>query len=131
MESKIDRPVSITILGWLFIAVGTMGVLYHLSDFKTLRLPDYQPFLICFVRLLAILGGAFMLRGSNGSRWLVIFWLALHVVLSAFHSRFELVVHALFLVVITYLLFRPRASAYFRGTKPSPPQMPDNIPPVA
>jgi hypothetical protein len=64
--------------------------------------------------LLAILGGAFVLRGKNWARWLVLAWIAYHVVLSAFHHFFELAVHAALLAVFAYILFRPRASAYFQ-----------------
>jgi hypothetical protein len=56
-----------------------------------------------------------MLRGHNWARWLILVWIAYHVVLSALHSVSEVVVHGLLFVVIAYVLFRPRVSAYFRG----------------
>ncbi len=56
-----------------------------------------------------------MLRGRNWARWLLLVWLAFHVILSAFHALFELVVHSLLFAVIAYSLFRPRVSAFFRG----------------
>ena len=40
--------------------------------------------------------------------------------LSALHSILELVVHSVILVGITYVLFRPEASRYFRGIELSP-----------
>ena len=109
------RPLSITIIGWLFVGAGTIGLAYHATEFKTQRPVEYDLIWVCIVRLLAILSGVFLLRGSNWARWLLLVWLAYHVILSAFHSLFELAMHGLLLGVIAYFLFRPQASAYFRG----------------
>jgi hypothetical protein len=68
----------------------------------------------------AILCGAFLLRGHNWARWLALVWMAFHVVLSAFHAIPELVIHAVFCVVIAWLLFRPEAARYFRGARIEP-----------
>ena len=65
------------------------------------------------VRLLAILCGAFMLRGRNWARWLALAWMALHVAIS-FPARNQVAFHLVFLVVIAWLLFRPEAMQYFR-----------------
>ena len=46
------RPLSVTVIGWLFIAAGVVGLAYHAGDFKTLRPLQYA--LACFVRLLAV-----------------------------------------------------------------------------
>ena len=56
-----------------------------------------------------------MLLARDWARWLLTAWVAYHVVLSAFHSLFELVIHGLLLAVVAYFLFRPAASAYFRS----------------
>jgi hypothetical protein len=109
------RPLSITIIGWLFLGTGTIGLVYHATEFKTQRPVEYDVIWVCIVRLLAILSGVFVLRGSNWARWLLLVWLAYHVILSAFHSLFELAVHGLLLAVIAYFLFRPQTSAYFRA----------------
>ena|SRR5438093_10722685 len=111
------RPLSITIISWLFVAAGVIGLAYHATEFTAQRPFEYDFVWVCFVRLLAILCGVFMLRGSNWARWLLLVWIAFHVILSAFHSRFELVIHGLLFAVIAYFLFRPQASAYFRGTR--------------
>ena len=117
MSEPKNRPRSITVISWLFVAAGVIGLAYHASAFKARR-PFEDDFVwICFVRLLAILCGVFMLRGSNWARWLLLVWIAFHVVLSAFHSLFELVIHSLLFAGVAYCLFRPRASAYFRGTR--------------
>jgi len=110
-----SRPLSITIIGWLFVGAGTIGLVYHGTEFKIQRPIEYDLILVCIVRLLAILSGVFLLRGSNWARWLVVVWLAYHVILSAFHSFFEVAMHGVLLGVIAYFLFRPAASAYLRG----------------
>jgi hypothetical protein len=110
------RPRSITIIGWLFVGAGTIGIAYHAPEFKAQRPFEYELIWVCIVRLLAILSGVFILRGSNWARWTLLVWLAYHVILSAFHSLSELAMHSLLLGVVAYFLFRPQASAYFRGT---------------
>ena len=111
------RPLSITIIGWLFIGVGTIGLAYHATEFKAERPFEYDLIWVSVVRLLAILSGVFILRGSNWARWLLLAWLAYHVILSAFHSISGLAMHSLLLIVIAYFLFRPQASAHFRAAR--------------
>ena len=112
------RPISVTVIGCIFIAAGVIGFAYHVTEFKTQGPFDYGIVWVSILRLLAILGGVFVLRGSNWARWLLLVWIAFHVILSAFHSRSELVVHTLLLAIVAYVLFfRPRASAYFRGSR--------------
>jgi hypothetical protein len=106
------RPISVTILSWILIAAGTVGLIYHVREIKTL---PYDTLLVEFVRLLAVIAGAFMLRGHNWARWLAIVWIAFHVVVSYFHSWGEVAMHAVILAVFAYILFRPAASAYFRS----------------
>ncbi|MGH9504934.1 MAG: hypothetical protein ACRD20_18940 [Terriglobales bacterium] len=111
-----QRPLSVTILSWLFIAAGVVALIYHHNDFKVQHPFHYEMLWIALIRLTAIICGVFMLRGRNWARWLTLLWMAYHVVLSAFHSLDELAVHALFLAVFAYILFRPGAIGYFRGT---------------
>ena len=108
------RPRSVTVISWLFVAAGAIGLAYHATEFKAFQ---YEVVWVCLVRLLAILCGVFMLRGSNWARWLLLVWIAYHVILSAFHSLSELVVHSLLFAVVAYFLLRPQASAYFRKTQ--------------
>ena len=108
------RPISVTIIGCLFVAAGIVGLVYHATEFTTDRPFQYELVLVCVVRLLAIICGAFMLRGHNWARCGLLVWIAYHVALSAFHSAFEFVMHGLLLAVITWFLLRPRVSAYFR-----------------
>ena len=112
------RPLSVTIIALLFIAAGGFGLVYHLTELKQAFHNDL--IWVLLLRLLAIVGGVFMLLGRNWARWLTLIWLAYHVVLSAFHSRSELIMHSLLLVVIAYFLFRPKVGEYFRGPRVEP-----------
>lgn len=69
--------------------------------------------LVHITRLLALVGGVFMLYGRNWARWLLVAWMVFHLVISALHSTMQLVLHALIFTVILYFLFRRSASAYF------------------
>src|SRR5690349_20434966 len=99
----MKRPASVTALGILFITAGAVGIAYHARDFKTL--PPLEYGLVCFVRLLAVLGGVFVLRGRNWARWLVVAWMAFHTALSVLHTPAELAMHAALLALIAWLLF--------------------------
>jgi|SRR5947207_6311264 len=115
-----NRPLSITVIGWVFIAVGCVALGYHLlpqhiDELKGPGTPATALVLICLIRALAIVGGVFLLRGFNWARWLVVGWLAYHVILSAFHSLFEVAVHGALFGLIAYFLFRQPASSFFKA----------------
>jgi hypothetical protein len=112
------RPLTVTAVGWLFIAAGAVGLIYHVNELS-IRHPFASDTLwVAFVRLLAVLCGVFVLRGRNWARFGVVIWMAYHVALSVLHSPLELAVHAILLAAITYLLFRRQATAYFRSLAP-------------
>jgi hypothetical protein len=108
-----ERPVSVTAIAWLFIAVGTVTFIYH---FPGLLHPHWDDFAIEFTELLALVAGIFMLRRQNWARWLTVAWMLFHVALSAFPPFHGLVVHVLIFAGISYLLLRSDAAQYFRGT---------------
>ena len=107
----MKRPISITFLGWLFILVGAVGLIYHVSE----RPVDRWIILIAAIRILAVIGGVFLLLGHSWARWLLIAWLAAHVVLSAFHSVSQTLAHLVLLAVISYLLLSPTVGKYFQS----------------
>ena len=117
-------PRSIAVISWLFIAVGVItfasGLLPPSQRIAELKQHPFEFGLIQAVRILATVAGAFMLCGFNWARWLLIGWLAFHVILSASHSTRELAVHTLLMVVVAYFLFQPKATAYFRGATIGP-----------
>ena len=117
------RPLSIVLFGLLFIVTGSAGLVYHLADFNP-RHP-FQPelILVSLVRILAIVGGLFLLLGHNWARWLLIAWMAFHVIISFPHPQ-QLIVHGLLFALLLYILFRPPASAFFQNAK-TPPRVPE------
>ncbi len=80
------RPHSVTILACVYLAVGTIGFAYHFRELMALQ---HESVWVELTELLAIVSGAFMLRGHNWARWLAIAW----------------------------FLFRPDAARYFRGVR--------------
>jgi hypothetical protein len=112
MNTK-KRPVTVLIIAGLYISMGTIGFAYH---FREMMAFQQQSVWIELVRLVAILCGTFMLRGRNWARWLAIAWLAFHVVIS-FPALGQVAFHLLFLVAITWFLFRPDAGQYFHETR--------------
>ena len=112
-----QRPRSITILSGIFIGVGFVALVHHslppIAEIEAGHPGEFA--LIVVTELAAILSGVLMLRGSNVGRWLLVGWLAFHVILSLRHSLPELAIHTAMLVIVLYFLFHPRASAYFQG----------------
>jgi hypothetical protein len=109
----MKRPFGITFLGWLFMAVGLIGVAYHVKDGF-----DRWTILIVAVRAIAIVGGIFLLKGRNWARWLLLAWAAFHVFVGALHSPSNAIAHFVLLGVIAYFLLTPPASGYFRPALP-------------
>lgn len=118
------RPFAITIIAWIFIAVGTGGILKDLwplltshareqiAMFRTEGLREIVP--AWTVRLSGVIGGAFLLRGANWARWLLVAWMAFHLGLSVLHDLTEVLVHVAFFVPILFFLFRPQVAGFFR-----------------
>ena len=111
------RPHSVTVIGWLFLVAGIVGLAYHATDFKTRGQFQFELVWVLLVRLLAIISAVFVLRANNWARWLLVIWVAYHVILSGFHSMFEFMVHGLLFGVVVYFLFRSPASEYFRSAR--------------
>jgi hypothetical protein len=94
----MKRPFQVTILGCLFILAGLVGLVYHLSE----RPLDHWIVLISTVRIIAVVGGVFLILGHGWARWLLLAWLAVHVVVGAFHSVSESLAHVVLLMAVGY-----------------------------
>ena len=117
---KNTRPLSVTIIGWVYIGVGATGFVYHSTEFS--RRPfQFEIVWIELVRLLAVVSGVYLLRGHNWARWLALAWIGFHVIVSAFHELSQLAIHVVFCAILTYFLTRPAVSAYFRTARPKEP----------
>ena len=106
------RPLSITLISYVFITAGVVGIIYHASELKDVAIPEVS--LVLFVRMVAIIGGIFTLRGANWARWLLVAWIIYHVILSFFHSTAELIMHFVLSIVVVVSLFHPKANTYFK-----------------
>jgi len=113
------RPLSVGIVGCVYIVVGAIGFATHMGDFQRNAL-QFDGGGVEFIRLLAVVCGAFLMRGHNWARWGTISWIAFHIILSAFHSLPQFVIHCVFCAVIAWFLFRPDAERYFRGAPARP-----------
>ena len=123
------RPRSITIISWIFIVFGGIalltGLLPDVNTNAAQRIAELKGhWFVHVLRIVQVLCGVFMLSGFNWARWLLVVWMGFHVILSALHSPFQLLVHTLIFAIILYFLFRPPASAYFRDSRTKPPPIP-------
>lgn len=105
----MKRPFAVAFLGLLFIVVGLASLIYHLLSSPL----DYWSLPISLVGIIAVVGGVFLLKGRNWARWLVLIWLAFHVLVSALQSLSGALAHLLLLVAVGYFLLTPPDSKYF------------------
>ena len=111
--NAMKRPFQVTVLGWLFIVVGILSTTYHL-----LKGPlDRWTVPIVLVGIIAIVAGVFLLQGARWARWLLLAWLAFHVVVSALNSLSDAMPHVVLLLVVGYVLLGPPTSKYFQRTQ--------------
>lgn len=118
--NRANRPLPVTILALLYIGVGCVGFVYHFTGLRAGGAFQSDIVWVELIEFLAILCGAFMLRGSNWARWLALAWIAFHVILSAFHSLREFAFHAALCVLFVWILLRPEAARFFRGSQTEP-----------
>ena len=108
------RPLIVTVIGWLFVVFGSAGAIATFVGLVRDHAPtSNMDLLILTIRILGAIGGAFLLLGRNWARWLLIGWMAYHVVIGTLHGPFQFLVHAAFLVGLCFALFRPAVSAWF------------------
>lgn len=108
--------MAVTVIAGVYLIAGVTGFFYHLPELWRRSLLGSDALLVQLVRLAAVVIGLYLLRGKNWARWAAVAWMAYHVVLGVFHSASQFAVHALFLAVIAWFLWRPGASRYFRAT---------------
>jgi|SRR5687767_5422151 len=116
----MKRPLSVTVIAILFLAVGLITVASGAA--KVIRGPSAalnENLLVLSINTLAIVAGIGLLRGSSWARFLVVGWMAFHVILSFWHSPVEVLLHALMLAALCYFLFRHSAARYFTRSTPA------------
>ncbi|HEX4004632.1 MAG TPA: hypothetical protein VHX60_00505 [Acidobacteriaceae bacterium] len=112
MRISPARPLLITILGWLLIAVGALEFAEHAARIGWP--PRADEIEIALFELVILACGVFLLRGVNAARWLAVGWIAFHVVVGAIHSVVTGIVHGLIFLLFAALMFRPEVNAWFR-----------------
>ena len=105
------RPLSITIISWLFIVFGSIALLSG-APFSDIKSHWY----VHLSRLLQIVAGVFMLYGRNWARWLLVAWIAFHIIVGALNGLVPLVMHVVIFSVILFFVFRRDANEYFART---------------
>ena len=108
------RPLAVTFIACLFLAVGIFGAVMHLRELVSQGLFHWEDLWAPLLGLVAVVAGVFLLLGHNWARWLAVAWMAFHVAISFFDSISKIAVHVLLLVLIAYALFRSDARAYFQ-----------------
>ncbi len=116
----MKRPLSVTLIALLLMLSGVAGIVYHITDVKAWHPFPYEYIAILLVRVLAILAGIYLLRGSDWARWVALLWITFHLVISFFNDWSQVAVHAVVLAIFAYVLLRPAASAYFRRQRTAP-----------
>jgi len=108
------RPLAVTFIACLFIAVGIFGGVIHLRELVSQRLFRWEDLWAPLLGFVASVAGIFILLGHNWARWLAVAWMAFHVALSFFDSMSKIAVHVVLLALIAYALFRRDSSTYFQ-----------------
>ena len=110
------KPIpSILVVGVVFLLLGVLDVWRGLAPLlgggqARLATDDMQ---VLPIGVAALIGGTFVIRGQNWARWLLAAWMALHVAISI-GQPMAFAAHLAIFGCIAFLLFRSRASAYFR-----------------
>lgn len=117
------RPVAVTVVAWLFITTGALGLVKDWLPLLGSSAAQHGAglraegaamlALIWSVRALAVVGGVGLLKGQTWSRWLLVAWMVFHAALSAGHSFGALLMHCAIFTLIGYVLFRPESSRFF------------------
>ena len=113
-EKTKKRPIAITILAWLYIAVGVLSTGAHYANFRSHKPMVNEFFWITALGAAAILAGAFMLHGHNWARWLALACIAAHVVISALNLMHGLLMHCVVFLLVAAILFQREAREYFK-----------------
>lgn len=107
-----NRPLLITLLGWLLILTGAAQfVLHAVRIHRPMHLPDLG---LPLFELVILVCGIFLLRGSNVARWIAVAWIGVHICIGFLDSPGRGLIHCLIFLLLIWLLFRPGVNTWFR-----------------
>ncbi len=109
----IKRPLSITVLSLVLIAMGVGGIATNFSALKPPQVFEIMNVIVLLVRLLGIACGVFLFLRHNWARWATLCWIASHVVIGFLNSVEKGVIHCVIFALIVWILFRAPAKAWF------------------
>lgn len=113
-RSESQRPFAVTAIAGLFLAIGIAGLVRPIVWRATHNSFPAEASWVLALSAVAVACGALLLRRQSWARWLSLAWIAAHVGISFLNSLQEVAIHAVFLILIGYLLFRHDANSWFR-----------------
>jgi hypothetical protein len=124
-QSTRTRPLLITLLGWMLIALGALEFAIRAAQFR--RPLHADDFGVPLFELVILVCGIYLLRGANWARWLAVAWIGFHVVVGSLNSVMRGVVHGLIFLAFTWLMFRPEMNAWFRSRQSAQAEGPSQM----
>jgi len=124
---KIERPKSITIIGWIIVStavLGILGIIINLANpvYKEILQQTGKSYYMTTVMSLvtssiAAIAGAAILNRKNWGRILIITIYPLTIIVLTFANGFEpvYVLSILFAAILTYFLTRKKANDFFNN----------------
>lgn len=109
-------PKSVLVLGPLFVGAGLLDLYWGLTPLLGGSTPRWKSddLEVIGVGVAALVGGVWTLKGCNWARWLLAFWMVLHIALSAL-DPLTVGIHVAIFVIAIAALFNPTVSRYFRS----------------
>ena len=109
------RLPSVVVVAVLFLMLGVVDVYQGVAPmFGGASRPATDDLQVLAIGIAALVGGAYVLRGRNWARWLLAVWMLFHVAISVGDPG-KLIAHIAIFGCMAFILFRPRASAFFRA----------------
>jgi len=120
-----SRPVSITVIAWILIAINAISLvstlfLINSPAAQELMAKNPMPLSVQYAMIfaglfVAVVCGIFMLKGANWARLLYVGWnvVAFAVNFITSPGKLLMVPGTIILAVIVFFLFRPNANAFF------------------
>jgi hypothetical protein len=124
-SNPVKRPLIITLLGWMLIAVGAIECATHAAAIR--RPIHIRDIGLPLFELAILVSGVFLLRGSNWARWIAVAWIGFHVGIGFVNSVRAGLVHTAIFAVFAWLLFQPEVNAWFRWRRAAQADQPSQM----